>query len=557
MLAMQLTSAAQESRTNDESLHLASGYSYLVTGDYRMDPSHPAFARMLAALPLLFMHLDSYLGSKAWDESDDGKYAELFLYHNRVTADTLLLCSRSVITGLTVFLGIWMAWWTRRHFGSAVALLSLAFFTFDPNIIAHGHYVTTDLPVTLFIFLTCTLWAEYLWAPHKSKLLLTAVALGLALTSKYSAVFLIPVLPLTYCLAWFTRRDRRTLSFRGLIVACSVMCLVSTAVMAVVYAPEVIGHIRYAVTGIPPGNILAQPLAAVLSKDSTFSRLLVKAASEIGIPTYRYLIGLSFQTGHNATGHPSYLLGEVSTAGRWTYFPIAFLVKTPTATLLACLLAGVAPMLARRPLPKAALILWISVAPALYLAVSMLANINIGIRHVLPLYPFLYVILAITFHHYVRPMLREWFLLTMVALFALLAAESLATYPDYLSFFNWASGGSDNGSRYLLDSNIDWGQSTKEVAEFLDRKHLYPVCPALFGADQTDLDYYGVGPHIAGWPLVTSARNTNCVAAVSVNFLNGLYVPPKQFALLRQREPDAVIGHAVYIYDLRSKGGQR
>jgi hypothetical protein len=553
MVAVQFASVAQESLTNDEPLHLASGYSYLVTGDYRMDSSHPAFARMLAAVPLLFMNLDAHLDTNAWKWADCAQYADLLVYHNRVSADSILLSSRAMIIGLSAALGIWMAWWTRRHFGSSVALLSLAFLSFDPNIIAHGRYVTTDLPVTLFVFVTCTLWADYLWAPSWKKLLATSLALGLALASKYSAVFLIPVLPLVYCVAWFSRRDRRSLSLRGLASTFAVVSLLSTAVVALVYAPEVIGSIRYAITGVRPANVNAQPLADAVAKDGALGNVLASVASKIHLPAFRYLIGLSFQTSHAATGQPAYLLGQFSTVGWWNYFPVAFLVKTPTATLLACLLALVAVLVIRRRLPKAALILWISIAPLVYFAATMISHLDIGVRHILPVYPFLYVVLAVALYHCVRPMLREWFLLTVVLLVSALGVESLATYPDYLSFFNWASGGPDEGSQYLLDSNIDWGQDLKKLSQYLEQNNSYPVCAAIFGLGPTALTYYGIQRHDLGWPVVTPGWHSNCVAAVSVNFLHGLYGSQRQFALLRQRTPDAVLGHSVYIYDLRSK----
>jgi len=553
MVALQFGSVIQESQTNDEGVHLASGYSYWVAGDYRMDPTHPAFARMLAALPMLFMKLDSHLDSEAWNHSQAVKYADLLLYNNRIPADKIWLCCRSVIIALTALLGIWMAWWTRKHFGSNIALLALVLFSFDPNLIAHGRYVTTDLPVTLFIFLTCTLWADFLSAPSTKKLLLASVALGLALATKYSAIFLIPVLPTVYCVAWFSKRARRSLSLRKFISTVAVMNVVAVSVVALVYAPEVIGSIHFLKTGVAPANIAVRPLASRLPQNKILGRVLARTVSTIHLPSYRYLIGLGYQTRQGLTGHPAYLLGHFSNDGWRMYFPVAFLVKTPTATLLACIFALAAVLVVRRPPRKGDLILWISIPPIVYFALSMVSHLDIGVRHILPVYPFLYVILAIAVCDYVRPVLRKWFLLTVVILVTTLAVESLAIYPDYLSFFNWASGGPDNGSRYLLDSNIDWGQNVKKLSRYLAKNSLYPVCPAIFGNGQTQLDYYGVSPHARGWPIVRTDWSSDCVAAVSINFLRGVFVSEKAFATLRQRQPDAIVGHSIYIYDLRSK----
>ena len=548
MAAVQFGSIVQESQSNDEAVHLASGYSYLVTGDYRMDLAHPAFGRILAALPLLLLNLNSQVGTEAWVKHDSVTFAQLFLYHNRVPADTLLLYSRSVIIGLSALFAVWLACWTRRYFGSSIALLALAFFVFDPTVIAHGRYVTTDLVVSLFMFVTITLWASYLRKPSFRTLILASIALGLALVSKYSALYLLPILAVLYCFAWYTKRSEAFFTFPRLFAVFLIVALISTTVVAVVYTPEVLAHIRYVKTGQISNPVVTVPLRQMVTPNNAISKLLVAFGTVSRVPSYTYLLGLSYLSDHNEAGNPAYLLGKVSTRGWKLYFPIAFLVKTPTAVLLACALAIGALLIVRRRPRKPLMMFCLAIPPLVYFICSISVHIDIGVRHILPIYAFFYVLLAVVVFEYVRPMLGAWFPLTITLLLGLLAVESLGSYPDYLAFFNWLSGGSDNGTSYLLDSNVDWGQNIKKLGRYLEEKNLYPVCPALFG--QTDLDYYGIGAHSVGWPG-SNKRATNCVVAVSVNMLHGLYSSPEQFATLRQREPDAIIGHSIYVYDLR------
>src|SRR5207302_1320485 len=96
----------------------------------------------------------------SWQRTDELAFGAQFLYANKLSAGRILFPARLVTIGLTLLLGISIAWWTRRHFGAFSALLSLMLFAFDPNIIAHGRYVTTDLIVSLMTLLACVLWGE-------------------------------------------------------------------------------------------------------------------------------------------------------------------------------------------------------------------------------------------------------------------------------------------------------------------------------------------------------------------------------------------------------------
>src|SRR5215471_9368 len=140
MGAAMVTSALQETQTWDEAGHLTAGYLYLKTGHAAFYTDHPPL-RSVFALPLLFLNLHIPYDRPEWTARDQTAFATRFLYTNRYHPDTLLIAGRSVAIALTLAFGLVLVTWTRRHFDSTTALIALAFFAFDPNLIAHGRYI--------------------------------------------------------------------------------------------------------------------------------------------------------------------------------------------------------------------------------------------------------------------------------------------------------------------------------------------------------------------------------------------------------------------------------
>ncbi len=513
LAALQINTIRNETATWDEPVHLAAGYSYWITGQYQLNPEHPAFVKLLCALPLYWFYHPK-LDVTTLSGQDAVLAGNLFVYRNTVPPDTLLLAGRLMNICLTLLFAIYFSWWAERRFGMDVALFALALFAFDPNIIAHGRYITTDLAAAFFIFTTCTLWLEYLSQPKWSWLLLTGISLGLAFSSKYSTLYLAPVL------AVMVLCQRRRLA--GGLIAVAVL---SIAVLAIVYWPEV----RHSKD--------LGPLAPALTRKGATGPFLSFLADRLHMPSYRYLVGLDRLSEHNEAGHPSYLLGELSDHGWWYYFPVAFAVKTPAAILVAAVLT----MCLIWRSPQRALLAALIFPAAVYFGLSMRSHINIGIRHLLPVYAFLYIAMACVL---LQPRRLR---LAVLAVPLLVSIESLGVYPDYLAFFNVFAGGPNAGPKYLLDSNLDWGQDYKKLARYLKERALSQVCLGSFA--NVDFPYYGI--HARNIPDGATAESLNCVAAVSATPLFGQYVGLKRFAWLRARQPLAIIGHSIYLYDLR------
>jgi hypothetical protein len=461
-----------------------------------MNPEHPPLGKMLCALPLLWLKPAIPVRSKAWHDRDQWAFSDSFLYENRVPVDTMLNAARMVSVAIAAALGLAVAWWSRRRFGAAAGLLALGFTTFDPNLLAHGRYVTTDVIVSLFFFLTVASWIEYLDGDNRW-MIATGLSLGAALASKYSALILLPVL---LGLALLRRRRDR---WRGLAIALGLAALV----VAGAYGRE--------------------------------TWRIVTGSGEI--PSY--WAGLKIVTEHNAIGHITYLLGERSQYGWWQYFPVAFAVKTPAAVLLGLVLIAWAAVRRRREIPFAAWAVFLTAA--FYFAVAMTGRLNLGLRHILPVYPLLYVFgpaVATRWTNGIR---------IAAVLLALTATESLTRYPHYLAFFNVFAGGPARGPEYLVDSNIDWGQDVKKLKGYLEAQGNPPLCIDYFGTAK--LRYYGVQEGYLPRTDPAEIEKMDCLAAISVTLLKGLYIDPTWYRYLDSHQPIAKIGWSIYVYDFRKQ----
>jgi hypothetical protein len=548
MAGLQIWSASKETQVWDEGFELGSGYAYLKTGKLRFNLEQPPLAKVLAASPLLYLNPRLPVEDPSWPNRQDIEFGFAFLYRNRVPADVMLMAARISIILLTVGLGLLVAGWTQRRFGNGPALLAVTLVAFDPNILAHGHYATTDLGATFFIFAACVAWDAFLGSKRRVHLVVAGILLGFAIGTKFSALMLLPVFAILYAIRWWQQRERFSfLHFAGSLASVAVVGY--TAVVAV-YLPEA----KYFVPSWAvkrPGP----PLETVVDCKNTVGHSLCQVGHLASLQGNSFYRGLSDFAAHNAGGHPGYLLGQISDKGWWYYFPIVFLVKTPTADLLLAglLLCGGLLVLWRkrwrtnvRKIPVA----WatIIVPAVLYFGLSVASHIDLGVRHLLPFYPFFFIVLAAGFFALVKERRPALAGPLAIVVCLLLATESLLASPDYLSFFNLVSGGTWQGPHYLLDSNIDWGQDLKKLKTYISTHPAPRYCVEYFG--NAELSYYGIeNPgYVARTFQPDELRSMDCMAAISVTLLYDLYEAPGSFTWLRARKPVDRVG-GIWIFN--------
>ncbi|MFQ5420385.1 MAG: ArnT family glycosyltransferase [Anaerolineae bacterium] len=410
--------------------------------------------------------------------------------------------------------------------------LAFFFILFDPNILAHGRYATTDVGGAFFgllaVWAVWRLWQRSGWDWRRWG---TAVlTLGLAFSAKLSILAFAPMLAL---MAFLPQRDG--FSWRGARRRLAQLALAGVVSLLVVWAVFGFewGVYHFASAGLAGWNGRSGPL-----------------------PTF--LAGIEQIAGLTGGGRGStFLLGRFSDSGFAAYFPVAFLVKTPLVTLL---LLGTAVIVLLRNKETRGTAVFLLTPILLYFALSMQSAFNIGYRHLLPVLPLVMVLIGglvprIT-HHASR-------ITYHVSRFAplLLILTTLAIHPHYVSYFNLAAGGPANGYHILVDSNVDWGQDLLRLRNWMNENRVDSVKLAWFGT--ADPGYYGIryeplpglgrSEFFLKWwdvPFDTQQPEPG-VYAISVTNLWELPLQEAEktrFAWFRAHEPDARVGYSILIY---------
>jgi 4-amino-4-deoxy-L-arabinose transferase-like glycosyltransferase len=503
--------------TNDEPVHLASGYSYWRFDDYRLQPENGNLPQRWGALPLLVMH--PYLNPAdepvLWGLSHQWRISNLFFFLSGNNTEYMLFCARATMAFWSVATGLLVFCWARRLWGDAGGLLALAFYAVAPTTLAHGPLVTSDMCAAFWLLAATGAWwrvsRELTWR----RLLLSGAATGLAFVAKFSAVLLLPVFALLILWCTFAPEPvvialggklmaRRTITRPAgkLGVLAALLVAHGIATWAIIWT--FFGW-RYSafVPGLPSAWKFYLPTALVLSDPGLLTKL-VAAAFKLQLLPEAYLQGFA-HVRYQAMERGAFLLGRYNNTGWWWFFPYAFLAKSTLGELLtASALVVAAALRWLRPLSvraKAAVLgrdarrlAPLLVLGLVYWVFSLLTTLNIGHRHILPMYPALFILAGAL----LRPGAGRWFRAT-AALFVLISAvESAWIRPHYLAFFNVLSGGPAQGWRQLVDSSLDWGQNLPALAEWV-RTHRRPGEPVY-------VSYFGSGnPYYEGLPALELA----------------------------------------------------
>jgi len=322
-LAIQsLSFITKKSPTADElAHHIASGYSYLVTGNFKMIPGHPPFSKLLSAIPLWFLDAKAPLDHESWKAGNSPEFAQQFFYHSNQDADQLLMWARFPTLILSLLLGFLIFHWVRLLFGTAAAFVSLILYVGCPDIIAHSSQATTEFPIMLFFFLTCMSFWFYLTTPSKKWLLLTGIFAGFAFLSKFTAVLLPPILFLIAFLAgkFSLISFKRTIGFLG-------VCFLT------IWA-------GYFFEVKPFLEDTPNPAKKIALIEKVGGASLVKFSKEVPIPLATFISGMTAMMTNRAQSLNAYLMGEWSRTGWWYYYFIAFMIKNTIPLILLFLLS--------------------------------------------------------------------------------------------------------------------------------------------------------------------------------------------------------------------------
>jgi 4-amino-4-deoxy-L-arabinose transferase-like glycosyltransferase len=405
------------SHTTDEPAHLAAGIEWIENGTYTYEDQHPPLARVVGAF-------GAHWAGSRWSRNPD-LYLEgfhLLGQNNRYTR--VLFFSR-----LSMLPFFWIGaaavyFWGLRIGGPSAAMFATLLFTTTPPILAHAGLVTTDMALTAFV--SAALVASIYWAekPNGARSVALGILLGLALLSKFSALVFLPA-------AWLLMYGIDLLKARHAAIGRLAKLAPWFAVSMIVAALVIWAGYRFAV-----GRV--EYLHAILPAPAFFTGIW-----------YVYL--------HNSVGHLAYLLGKRSQTGFWYYYPVVLTVKTPLATLIL-IFAAICFAISRRDHVSIACPLALIAA---LLGIGLFSHINIGVRHILPVYMGFAVCggaaLARMFS-----LKRSWMTLAASALLLWQVISGALKHPDYIAYTNELAG--RDPEKILADSDLDWGQGLRGLA---------------------------------------------------------------------------------------------
>jgi hypothetical protein len=560
LLGIQLVlTVRQESQTWDEADHIFAGYMSWERADFGLNPEHPPLVKLLATAPLLPMPLKVPELQKRDFKIEAFLDGKDFLYGN--DADAILLRTRMAAATLTLLLAVLVFFATREMFGAGAAFVALVLLVFEPNLLAHGAFVTTDAGISCFMFATVYAFYRYVKAPSLWRLSLVGLSAGLTLATKHSGILIFPILFLLAVCEVVRQRlaagrsDRATTreaatgtGKRALRLAAS---LVAVTVVALIVLWAFYGF-RYQARSA--GWQLNPPLAEYVGVLKPQEAWAVSTMARWHVLPESYLYGLT-DVRMMGDFYTSYLLGTIYPHGVWFYFPVAFLIKSTLAFLAMFLLAVVA--VATRRLNRWREVLFLTVPPVFYLLVSMSAGMNIGVRHILPLYVFISALAGGGAWAFMSRN-RKW-VYAVAALLVFHVASSALTFPHYIAYSNELWGGPSNTYRLLSDSNADWGEQLKWTKKYLDERGVKDCWFVYFAEGVAEPSYYGIpckplptadslwvnegieAPASIDGPVLISASDLS-----GFEFGPGPLNPYEQF---KQLKPTAVIGREVFVFD--------
>ncbi|HYM12772.1 MAG TPA: glycosyltransferase family 39 protein [Bryobacterales bacterium] len=505
--------------TFDESGHIAAGLEILQTRTYTLEAQHPPLSRLvLAALPYYFAGLRLGHYSELWGHGAWATGSLAFYWKS-------LALARAGNLIYALLLLYFVCSWSARLYGAWAAVGACLLAVCSPNLIAHASLATIDLAVTATVVMAAYFFWRWAEEPGWRYCLAAAAAFALAVLSKFSALAFLPPIAVLYFAAARARR-RRQIDTAAVWTAVRRAAAFCAAAFLIVWA----GYLFEVGVLTPPGHHFISPFGTI--PRGSAPDLLVRLLGRVPLPAHRLLQGVIELGSHNQEGHASYLLGHFSLRGWWYYFPVAVAVKT-TLPLLILAAMGIGLWAAGR-VARAAM--YPLLAAAAILTVSMVAGINIGLRHVLPMYPFLIIAASGAFASGRRTVTVAALLLS-----AWHAGESIVAHPDYLAYFNEIARGREE--LFLADSNLDWGQDLARLGQYT-REH---------GIDTIYLSYFGrsspakMGVNAAA---LGDQKPEHGWAAVSVSNL----IEKRELGWLRDRQPAARVGKSIWVYELDANG---
>lgn len=540
-------SAQKLTVTHDEYWHLPVGLLSWETGKFDYDRLNPPLIRTWSALPLL---LTSAQTGEPDYSSDPADYGDAFLEANPEQYHHYYVLGRYSILLLSVATGILLAVWARELFGVSAACLAVFLWSMSPNILANAALGTQDLAIAGFFL--ATVYCGWKFAQNVSWkwALITGGVLGLAQLAKFTAILLVPLLIIQWFLLRFKNIEiKEILPQKSILLRWGGLLLMSCFVLNAGYLFQ--------------GTF--QPISDYQFQSSELIKLnqLPTLLQKIPLPIPRdYLMGFDLQRFIMQQSHPTYLDVEWELHGFRTYYLYALLYKLPHAIQFLLLLAIFQWFKQRNQTSRMSFrTLGMLLIPVMLLIlIASFSNNQLGLRYILPVFPFLFLLIAPLAEQLDFEKRKVFSYLILVATLAV--PLSLRFAPDHLAYFNELSGGPVDGDLHLVDSNLDWGQDLYRLQDYLKENPTDDLKFAYFGT---------IPPSKLGvkYDLPPEFRPAPGIYAISASILQGRpYSVRKQdgsrhnvahdaLGYFRFFEPKAQLGYSINVYELTPEDVRR
>ena len=561
------------SPTADEPPHIASGWSYFKFWDFRMNPEHPPLIKYWCALPLLLMDLKCEKDD-SWEKSQEWEFGHKFIF-NWNKDKPILFYSRLMNLIWGVFCGLLLWIFAKAVAGEKVALITLALFSFNPEIISHSSFVTTDLGNAFFYLLT--FYGLFLILKKqniKSVLILIAGLTGGNIT-KHSFVMVIPLIALWWLVAGYKMGKYH------LKKAVILLFITGLAVYLMVWVSY---GLKY--KSIPEGVEYLVRWEKFTLKGLPGKFINLARQTKISPEAYIYGWNDVLKKGDR----PTFIWGKTHPGGVWFYFPSTFILKTPLSLLILLIislifntkkfwsqsisfqkLSGIFNKSKNKSEQKnhnelnnqklivsIPPIIWL---PPLYYIIFFIlfVRLNLGNRHILPIYPFVFIIASIGLINIIKFRAGK---LIGAGVFIFYFMATLNVSPNYLSFVNLIGGGHKNGWKDLADSNYDWGQDLRNLKKWSEANGNPEIKLSYFGNDdptEIGLNYILI-PSIKPYyfsPLRIEENISKIYLkgyfAISTNHLVGMFLEEHHlgfnpYEYFKEKKPVALAGDSIRIY---------
>jgi len=527
-----------QSLTYDEPGHIIAGLEAWQHGRFEMWTDHPPLGRYWLTLPIAAAHVE------ITQEQLPRGY--------RVTAmqpgpEWLAWHTRPMNTLLGIALGVTLWFAARRLFSEGAANVALALFAFTPSLIAHFSVTTTDGVGTLFVFLAAYQFVRWRRKSGRNQTILMGLVLGGLLLAKH---YTPPEFLLALALMLLIPRDCRQRSRLNWGPA-----LTAFLIALFVFWAGYLFHVSHLTVGH------GQVVASFPNRPTKIRPTKITVQLNLLIPAGEYVEGLRDLAINNRQGRAAWLLGKVYPTGRTKfYYPVAIALKWPIILLLLLLvrlLLGIRKIckqpgdllkqlgsLLRRPrdvLKQLGDLPIMCSFGLVFLFFALQSRINIGERHILPLYPFALLIAGGIWEHARK---RRVAAIALILALCLNAADALRYAPDYLAYFNILVR-PQTSWRLLTDSNLDWGQGLIALRNY-ERQH---------PSESLHLAYFGsVDPSLYGiraLPLAPNDQVKGTVVASATCLSGQLLDDPQGYRWLGSHHLERIIDHSMWVFDTR------